>query len=391
MKTQAEIDILVYGATGYTGRLIAESLMRDGSDGLSWAMAGRSLSKLEQVRDEIGAPANTPLVTADAQDATSLRDMTKRARCVITTVGPYQLYGSELVAACAATGTDYVDLSGEPAWMHAMIQQHDAQAKASGARLVFSCGFDSVPFDMGNWFLQQGSIEQLGSACQRVNCRVLAMNGKFSGGTAASLSATMAAVGKDPSLVAVLTNPYSLTMGFEGPTQPDDSKIMEDPDTGKWVAPFIMAAINTKNVHRTHALLGHPWGKDFLYQEMMIAGEGEQGKAAAEFIATLNPLAGDDVPKPGEGPTKEERETGNYDLLFIGHTPSGKEIRARVTGDKDPGYGSTSRMISQCAQSLLQDCAQLSGGFYTPGAAFGMPLINRMTSHAGLTFNIVES
>ena len=383
-----EFSVVIYGASGFTGRLVAEYMSQQYGEGETWAMAGRSAAKLAAVRDEIDAPEDTPLIEADASDLDSLRAMVKRADCIATTVGPYQLYGSDLVKLCAEEGTHYVDLSGEPGWMYEMIGEHSEAAKKSGARIVFSCGFDSIPFDLGVYFLQQAAIEKFGTAMPRVRGRVRGMVGEFSGGTAASLGATMAAVQKNPDLLQVLVNPFSLTEGFDGPTQPADNKPYEDEVAGSWVAPFIMAAINTKNIHRSNALLGHQYGTDFEYDEMMMTGPGEQGKAAAEAAASSNPLAGDDVPQPGEGPSKESREAGSYDVLFIGTNPGGDEIRAAVTGDLDPGYGSTSKMIAESALCLVHDCAELAGGVYTPAPAMGPKLIKRLVDNAGITFDL---
>ncbi len=383
-----EFDIIVYGASGYTGRLVAEYLAERyrGDAALKWAMAGRSARKLAEVRDEIGAPKSVPLVEADAADPASLEKMTARARVIATTVGPYQLYGEPLVAACVRTGTDYVDLCGEPAWMRAMIDTYDASAKASGARIVLSCGFDSIPFDLGVFFLQEEAKKRFGAPCREVKGRVRKMKGKFSGGTAASLKATMAAAFMDPSLIELLKSPFALTPGFEGAKQPSGSKPVEE--NGLWLAPFIMAPINTKNVHRSNALLGFPYGKDFLYSEMMITGAGEQGEKIAKAIASDTSLMGEDAPKPGEGPTKEERDTGYYDVLFIGETADGRILKAGVTGDKDPGYGSTSKMIAEAALCLLRDRTDKKGGVLTPAPAMGAALINRLVKNAGLTFAI---
>lgn len=389
MNPEAEFDVVIYGATGFTGRLVAEYMQAQYGRSVNWAMAGRSAEKLAEVRDLIGADKATPLIVANADDPASLRDMVARAKVICTTVGPYQLYGSDLVAACAAAGTDYVDLSGEPAWMHAMIGQHDAAAKASGARIVHSCGFDSIPFDLGVYFLQQAAQQKFGAACPRVRGRVRSMNGEFSGGTAASGAATMAAAKQDPSVFEVLLNPFSLANGFQGPDQPADNKPYVDEALDMWVAPFFMAPINTKNIHRSNALLGHAYGTDFQYDEMMVTGAGDEGKAMADFVASIDPFAmGDDAPKPGEGPSKESREAGNYDVLFVGHTAKGEEIRAGVTGDMDPGYGSTSKMLAESALCLISDCAALGGGVYTPAPAMGQKLIDRLVAHAGLTFEV---
>lgn len=384
-KASAEFDIIVYGASGFTGRLVAEYLAEKGVK--RWAMGGRSLEKLAEVRDLIGAPAETPLVAADSDDALALKDMCERTRVVITTVGPYQLYGSKLVAACAETGTDYVDLCGEPGWMREMIDAHDAKAKQSGARIVFSCGFDSIPFDLGVWFLQQEAVKLKGKAAPRVKGRVRQMKGSFSGGTAASLTATMKATATNPGLVKLLTSPFALTPGFEGPSQPMGLMPEHDSATGTWTAPFIMATINTKNVHRTNMLLGHPYGTDFKYDEMVMTTPGEAGKAIAEGMAkALKMPFGEKPPAPGEGPSAEERAAGCYDILYIGEFEDGSSVRASVGGDLDPGYGSTSRMIAEAARTLLDHDGP--GGVTTPGAAMAAPLVQRLVDHAGLWFKV---
>ncbi|WP_397603521.1 saccharopine dehydrogenase family protein [Sphingorhabdus sp.] len=382
--TPREFDIIVYGATGYTGRLVAEYLK--GKTVLKWAMAGRSLSKLEEVRDLIGAAADTPLIVADASDPATLDAMVKRTKVVLTTVGPYQLYGNELVAACVANGTDYTDLCGEPAWMRQKIDQHDAAAKASGARIVFSAGFDSIPFDLGVMMLQKHCIKTFGAPAPRVKGRVRAMKGTFSGGTAASLKATMAAAGKDPAVIGYLTNPFSLSADFAGPPQPAGNKPEYDESLSSWATNFVMAPINTKNVHRTNHLLGHAYGADFVYDEMVLTGPGEQGEAMAKHVASTPMMGGADDPKPGEGPTKEERDTGFYDVLFIAEYPDGRTARFSVKGDRDPGYGSTSKMISETAIALCEQDGP--GGVTTPGAALGERLVARLQKNAGLIFAV---
>jgi short subunit dehydrogenase-like uncharacterized protein len=381
-----DFDIIVYGATGFTGRLVAEYLVQAYPGRERWAMAGRSAAKLAEVRDLIGAPADTPLVVADADDPASIKTMAERTAVVLTTVGPYQLYGSGLVGACAGAGTAYVDLCGEPAWMRQMIDAHHEEAKRTGARIVFSCGFDSIPFDLGVLTLQEAARERFGAPAPRVKGRVRKMQGGFSGGTAASLKATLAAAAREPSLFKLLASSFALTPGFNGPSQPSGLVPEYDTTLDAWVAPFVMAPINTKNVHRTNFLLGHPWGQDFRYDEMMVApGVGDMAKAAAEAIAKINPFAGDKGPKPGEGPSKEERDNGFYDLLFIGETADGKRLDAVVIGDRDPGYGSTSKMIAESALCLVED-VRGDGGIWTPGALMGRALRERMRAKAGLTF-----
>jgi short subunit dehydrogenase-like uncharacterized protein len=402
-------DLIVFGATGFTGRLVAEYLHTTYGVGrdVKWAMAGRSLDKLQKVRDELGIGEDLPLLVADASDTAALKKLVAQARVVITTVGPYQLYGNELVAVCAEAGTDYVDLCGEPGWMAEKIPQLQKPAANSGARIVFSCGFDSIPFDLGVVFLQHEAMQRLGEPLVRVHGRVKTMKGTFSGGTAASLLATMEAVSRDRSLIKTLGNPYALVPGFKGPRQPNDGVAEYDELAKAWTAPFVMAPINTKNVHRTHALRGHPWGTDFVYSERMLTGKGSKGEQRARKMArnakiqnillAIGPtralIRRFALPKPGEGPNKHQRETGNYELLFVGQTAGGQTLSATVKGDRDPGYGSTCKLITESALCLTEevDHQMAPGGVWTPGAAMGLTLASRLQDRAGLSFAIDEA
>ena len=399
-------DLIVFGATGFTGRLVAEYLhARYAGSDLRWAMAGRSAGKLADVRDALGLPADTPLLVADAADPQALAQLVAQTRVVVTTVGPYQLYGEPLIRACAAAGTDYVDLCGEPLWMAKMIPELDAPAKGSGARIVFSCGFDSIPFDLGVYHAQQEAQQRFGAPLARVHGRVKTMKGTFSGGTVASMLASMQAIGRDRGLVRTMLNPFALVPGFEGPRQPNDHVAEYDDLAQAWTAPFVMAPINTKNVHRSHALLGHPWGTGFVYSERMLTGDGAAGEKRARkmlrqstwqnrllgFPPTRALLARFALPKPGEGPNKEQREKGRYEVLYFGETADGRRLTTRVTGDRDPGYGSTSKMIAEAAICLARDIdrSRTPGGAWTPAAAMGETLIDRLVKNAGLTFQIV--
>ena len=406
MREARAFDVIVYGATGFTGRLVAEHMLAKygvGKD-VRWAMAGRSKAKLEAVRNEIGAPAELPLVIADAGDPASIATMAKSTKAIITTVGPYQLYGEPMVAACVEAGTDYVDLCGEPAWMAAMIAKYDANAKASGARIVFSCGFDSIPFDLGVTYLQAEAKARLGVPLRRVRGRVRKMKGGFSGGTIASLMETLESSQRDPSILKTLADPFALTPGFKGPAQPSGETVERDDTVGQWAAPFVMATINTKNVHRSNHLLGRAWGDDFVYDEMMLTGDGPDGEKRAKgvwragniqnallgFVPTRLLLRQFALPKPGQGPSKDERETGFYEVGFYGEAADGRTLRASVKGDTDPGYGSTSKMISESALCLVQDVGrdETPGGVWTPGAALGRKLIARLEANAGLRFTL---
>jgi len=389
MSGNREFDVIVYGATGYTGRLVAEYLLQTyGAAGeVKWAMAGRSADKLAEVRGLIGAPSTLPLIIADAHDPAALEAMAARTKVVISAAGPYQLYGSDLVAACAKTGTDYVDLTGESHWIAAMMAAHEAEAKASGARLVFSCGFDSIPFDLGVWFVQQAAKHRLGAYAPRVRGRMRNLRGGLSGGTLASGQATMAAAAKDPSIGAVLANPFALTPGFAGPVQPDGDTPYEDKLAGSWVGPFMMAGINTKAVHRTNFLAGHPWGTGFQYDEMqMLDGPPKEG---APSLGGFN-FGSAGMPRPGQGPSKEERDNGFYDILFIAEAADGRTVRAAVKGDRDPGYGSTAKILAESGLALAFDVprTQTPGGCWTSAVAMADALLERLPAKAGLTFEV---
>jgi len=391
--SSSKFDIVVYGATGFTGQLIAEYLAAHyiGEGNLKWAMAGRSKDKLASVRDAIGAPADIALIVADAGDPVSLRAMVGQTKSVISTVGPYQRYGSELVATCVAAGVDYLDLCGEPVWMRQMIDAHEATAKSTGARIVFSCGFDSLPFELGVFSVQEEAKKIFGTSASRVKGRIRDMSGTLSGGTAASTWATFAAAAQDLTLVTLLKDPFLLAPGFEGPKQPRGNKPLFDEDLVQWTAPFAMATINTRNVHRSNLLMDFSYGKDFVYDEMVLTGPGERGEANAKrLVAAVNAerMSAAGGLKPGEGPSKEVRENGFYDLLFVAVAPDGRQVRASVKGDRDPGYGSTSKMVSECAICLLRDTPDVPAGIWTPGAAMQHRLIKRLVDHAGLTFTV---
>ncbi|GLH75800.1 saccharopine dehydrogenase [Bradyrhizobium sp. SSBR45G] len=391
--TSPKFDIIIYGATGFTGQLVAEYLAMQyrGDASLRWAMAGRSLAKLAAVRDAIGAPVDTPLIVADSSDPASIRAMVGQARLVLTTVGPYQLYGTEVLDACVASGTDYVDLCGEPIWMHQMIGRHQADAENSGARILFSCGFDSVPFELGVYVVQQQAKREFGAPAARVKGRIRGMSGSLSGGTAASAKATAAALTSDLSLVAVMKDPFALTPGFKGPKQPPGNRPLYEEDFKSWAAPFAMALVNTRNAHRSNMLMGFPYGQDFIYDEMVLTGDGEQGQANAKLVMAANAeKTGPNAPKVGQGPSKDALDNGYFDLLYVASCPDGRRVSASVKGTGDPGYGLTARMISECAIGLLRDGADVTGGFWTPGAALGDSLIKRLVDHAGLTFTVED-
>jgi len=402
-----EFDVIVWGATGFTGELVAEYLLRQyGLDGdLRWAIAGRNQDKLDELRDALDSGSNTlETIVADSFNPTSLKNLASRTRVVLTTVGPYALYGSALVQACVDTGTHYCDLAGEVQWIRKMIDQHQARAIETGARIVNCCGFDSVPMDIGVWFLQDAAKQHHGQYCQSITMLVKATKGSASGGTVASLVNLIEESRKDRDVARILVRPYSLNPEGEreGPDKRDQQSVIYNDDAKSWTAPFVMAGVNTKVVRRSHALLGYPFGKTFRYHEAVLTGDGPAGwaKAAlltaaigslvlgASFSVTRKILQKFVLPDPGEGPDAELQESGFFKLMQIGKLPDGRILRTQITGDQDPGYGSTSKMLSECAVCLAKDELEVGGGMWTPASAMARPLLARLQENAGLTFEL---
>jgi len=404
-----EFDVIVWGATGFTGALVAEYLLeRYGADGdIRWAIAGRSQPRLDELRRSLGdAAEQLPTIVSDSFDAVSLAAMASRTQVVLTTVGPYAKYGSALVAACVANGTHYCDLAGEAQWIRRMVDQHHEQAQETGARIVHCCGFDSVPMDIGAWFMQQAAMERHDNYCESIAMLVKAMRGGASGGTMASMMNLVRESREDRAVARVLVHPYSLNPEGErqGPDTRDQQGMAKDPQANCWTAPFVMAGINTKVVRRSHALLGYPWGKEFGYREATMTGRGFGGwfraltitsglsllLMAAAFTWTRGLLERFVLPKPGTGPNPEQRRNGFFDLRQFGTMPDGSVIRTRITGDRDPGYGSTSKMLGECAVCLAVDDLESGGGILTPAAAMAGPLLKRLEANAGLKFEVLD-
>lgn len=391
MARLAEFDIVVHGASGFTGGLIVEHLAKVATDrGVSFALSGRDVAKLAAVRDEMGADPSTTLIAVDSRDADAVAAMVGRTRAVITAAGPFQLYGEPIVSACATAGADYLDLSGEVAWMRQMIDTYRDVARASGARIMFSCGFDSIPFELGVLYLQSKARERFGVPVSRVRARIVDFKGGMSGGTVAAGAATMAAAAKNPAVAGILADHFALTPGFAGPEQPGaELQPTFDDVIGQWTAPFVMAPINTRNVHRSNFLQGHPYGIDFAYDERIATGPGKAGeKMATHLASTMSRDGGPNPPKPGEGPSKAVRDAGYYHLLLVGLTEDGRRLDVTVHGDRDPGYGSTSKIITETAIFLEQQGHSVAPGIWTPGAALGMPLAACLEAHAGLSFAV---
>ena len=397
-------DIILYGATSFVGQIMTRYMQVAFSDGsVSWAIAGRSKDKLEKLSADTGL-SGIEILTADAADEAALSAMCARTKVVVSTVGPYALYGDTLVKVCAESGTDYCDLTGEPQWIRKMQETFEETAQKSGARIVHCCGFDSIPSDLGVHFLQKHAQKQFGQTCNKINMRVAKMKGGASGGTIASMINMIKEASKDADLRRQLKDPYSLCPPGHGFTARQRTvKTSFDKDYKSWIAPFVMEAINARVVHRSNALSGNRYGDDFLYQEAMAMGPGGRGRRRARALSfgmgslfagiaippTRWMLGTFILPKPGEGPSEKEQLAGHFDLVFLGTTPGGDNIRCRVTGDRDPGYGSTAKMLAQAAACLAKDVPKRAkGGFWTPATLMGDKLIKRLQAHAGLTFEL---
>ena len=403
MNQSREFDIIVWGASGFTGRLVALYLFdKYGANGdLKWAIGGRNLKKLEKVRDEI-ANKNVPLVIADSNDKVSLFNMVNRTKVICTTVGPYAKYGSNLVEACVKSHIHYCDLAGEVQWMYKMINSYHDEAKINGSKIVHACGFDSIPSDMGVYFIQKEVKSRTGVVAQKIKMRVAAISGGISGGTYASLSRVLEDAQKDKMVYKVLTNPYALNPIDEqfGEDSSDLKNVIFDKASQSWIGPFIMASINTKIVRRSNFLSNYAYGKSFRYDESTIFGKGFFGRVKG-VLSTI-PIGlimsakhgsllkkGLDVifPIPGEGPTKKKMEKGFYNLRFYITLEDGSNAFAKVTGDMDPGYGSSSKMLAESAVCLAKDKLSNTSGVLTPSVAMGDSLLKRLEKNAGLTFD----
>jgi short subunit dehydrogenase-like uncharacterized protein len=403
-----EFEVVVWGASGFTGRLVAEHLLTTyGTAGaLRWAMAGRDRGKLEAVRSDLGA-GDIPILIGDSHDETSLREIAERTRVVCSTVGPYLKYGEPLVAVCAQSGTDYCDLTGESLFIRRMIDRYEAAARASGARICNCCGFDSLPSDLGTLFIQQQFHQRHGHYAERVKCRVKRIKGAMSGGTIDSMINIVNAVKADPAIRRIMFDPYALNPAGDppGPDGRDQTGAIFDEDFGAWTAPFIMAGINTRVVRRSNAVMGYPWGRDFRYSEAVLTGTGLRGRIRATLtgVGLLAFLFGVSkrasrwlmfklfLPKPGEGPDEASRLAGFFKFALLATDSKGNALRGAVTGERDPGYGATSRMLGEAAVCMARDLADdVAGGFLTPAALLDGALIERLTASAGIEFRVTD-
>ena len=412
-REQRDYAVVLYGATSFVGQITAHYLAEflstnkdKGGNTVTWAIAGRDEEKLNELQSKLASKVD--IIIANSDDAASLDTMTEQTQVIISTVGPYLKYGEPLIKSCVDNGTDYVDLTGEAIFIKDMMDKYQEAAKQSGARIVNSCGFDSIPSDLGVYFTQKQAEAKFDSACDVIHMRVKAAKGGLSGGTIASMATIFEEVGKDKSRRKQVANPYLLNDDKNAPNvrQSNVSKPEYDSEHKRWLAPFVMASINTRIIHRSNQLLGYEYGRDFRYDEAMWMKDGIKGKltsyalsagllgfATAMMITPSRELLSKHVlPKSGSGPSEEEQENGYFDIRLFGKTANQETITTKVTGDKDPGYGSTSRMLSQAALCLAQDISKetVGGGFWTPASAMGDKLLARLEEHAGLSFDVID-
>jgi short subunit dehydrogenase-like uncharacterized protein len=396
-------DVVVYGATGFVGALTAKYLAEQTPADARVALGGRSQAKLERTRDELGV--DWPLVVADSQDRDAVAALAASARVVATTVGPYFKYGKPLVEACAAAGTHYADLTGEVLFMRWAIDAADAAARASGARIVHTCGFDSIPSDLGTLLLHEAARAGDHGALEETSLVVKAIRGGASGGTVDSLRTAVDAVKKDPASRRLLLDPYALSPDRAsepdlGPER-DPVKPLRDDRLGGWLAPFVMGSVNSRVVRRSNALQGHAYGRRFRYRELMSTGRGPLGLAKAAGVAggVAGAIAGfatpgvrqllDRVlPDPGEGPSEETRERGFFNIDIHTTTGGGDRLRCEIRVQGDPGYKATAVMLGQSALCLALDDLPDAAGVLTPASAMGGVLADRLVA-AGHGYRVV--
>lgn len=412
--SETQYDIVIFGASSFVGQILvgymAETFGCDADP--SWAIAGRSEQKLEriqqQAKDRASDGAGPEMLIADSGDPESLRKMCARARVVVSTVGPYALYGENLIKACIDTGTDYCDLTGETQWLLQMISKYQPAAADSGARIVNCCGFDSIPSDLGVYFTHIQAEKHFGRTCNEISMRVAELRGTFSGGTFASMVNAVEEISKAPALRKALVNPYCLCPSNHPFTarQVKHSGAEYDDLSESWIAPFVMENINTRVVHRSNALFDNEYGEDFKYDEAVMTGKGRKGRKRASrsslglralmIGAAVAParwlLERFFLPKPGEGPSPEQQLKGRYTLLFFGKVSGKGCLRCSVSGDRDPGYGSTAKILGQAAVCLAKEIPKgdPGGGFWTPARIFSDKIIPRLEAHSGLTFKVDE-
>ena len=399
MSNTKQVDLIIWGATGFTGQLVSEYINKKYSNtALKWGIAGRNKEKASVIAERLNI-AKDRIFIADCNDLESLIKLTSKTKVICTTVGPYAKLGTNLIEACIKTNTNYCDITGETQWIRRMIDKYHSKAKENKIKIINSCGFDSIPSDMGVFYSQKNLFEKTGKYANIINMRVAGAKGGISGGTYNSLSNVLEEARVDKEVRKTLTNPYGLNpIGKQnGPDKTDLQTVIFDKISNSWIAPFVMAGINTKIVRRSHALIDFKYGSDFSYDEATLSGKGVLGQVKGYlslipiFLATrkkgsfIKNIVDYILPKSGEGPSQKTRISGYYNLRFY-LTQQDKIYLSKVIGDMDPGYGSTSKMLAESAVCLALDKTPETYGILTPSVALGDPLLKRLQENAGLTF-----
>ena len=401
MNAQKKLDLVIWGATGFTGQLVCEYIANSyNSKDLNWTIAGRNEEKLLKLKNRLNI--KNSILIGNSNDKSSLEKICGKTKVICSTVGPYALYGTNLIHACIKMKTNYCDISGETQWIRKIIDTFHEKAKKQKIKIVNSCGFDSIPSDMGVYFSQSNYYKENGEYANEINMRVAGTRGGFSGGTYNSLTNVIHEASLNKSVRKILNNPYGLNPINEqsGPDKKDLKSVEYDNEAKSWIAPFVMAGINTKIVRRSNALLNYKYGNSFLYSEAVLVGNGILGKIIGYLSlipilmviqkkgSVIKKIVDLFVPKAGEGPSKKQRENGFFSLkFFFGNNR--QRYLAKVTGDMDPGYGSTSKMLAECAICLaLDDTLNENYGVITPSVAFEENILERLQNNAGLEFSM---
>jgi len=401
-------DLILWGATSFVGKLIAKYIASNYKD-LNWTIAGRDKNKLELLRTELSninpKAKNFAIIIGDSNDQNFLSQLVKATKIIISTVGPYLQYGEALVKACAENGTDYCDLTGEVPFISNMLNRYATQAEASGSRIIHCCGFDSIPSDLGVFYLNAQAQQKFKESIEAANCVVTKIKGGFSGGTVASIINMIDAVKKDKNIKKILSNPYSICPAENrtGVKQENLINYKYNKKINKWLATFLMSSVNSKVVHASNSLLNYPYSRSFKYTEYLLAKSFLQALYIycsvniGMLLLAINPirqvLQKYLLPKPGQGPSIEQQERGSFEFKICGKTKSDHRLTIKVTGDRDPGYAATAKMIVESAICLLDkpDRQSLPGGFWTPASALGNQLLSRLEENAGMKFCVINS
>ena len=399
MSNIKTLDLIIWGATGFTGQLVSQYINNTYSNtNLKWGIAGRNKEKIFFIANKLKINDDKVFI-ADSDNIESLIKLTSQTKVICTTVGPYAKLGTNLIEACISSGTNYCDITGETQWIRRIIDKYHKLAEQKSIKIINSCGFDSIPSDMGVYYSQKRIFEKTGEYASMINMRVAGAKGGISGGTYNSLSYVLEEARADSNVRKTLINPYGLNpVGKQtGPDKQDLQRVIFDKISNSWIAPFVMAGINTKIVRRSHALIDFKYGSDFSYDEAILTGRGVSGQIKGYlslipiFLATrkkgsaIKNLVDYILPKSGEGPSETKRINGYYNLRFY-LTVGSKTYVSKVIGDMDPGYGSTSKMLAESGVCLALDKTPETFGILTPSSGLGDSLLKRLQENAGLTF-----